>query len=128
MNHIFLEAYPNHKLKQRPDKTRDAKSPRFCRKFSENKPIRHCSRIARVMGSNPTRVICLWYFFTGLGEYTVLTHIGVWVKTKSNNQSMLWWFYFLNLPDCGHLFPVMYIILISSWLLYKISPIAKYKT
>ena len=44
------------------------------------------SRIARVVGSNPARVTCLWYFFTGLGEsteYTMLTHIGVWVKKQN---------------------------------------------
>ena len=43
----------------------------------------HCSRIARVVGLNPTRVICLWYFFTGLGK-VLRTHSGVWeIKTKN---------------------------------------------
>ena len=40
------------------------------------------TRIAKVVGLNPTRVICRDIFFKGLGggestEYTVLTHISV---------------------------------------------------
>ena len=37
-----------------------------CRAASVVWLVRHCSGIARVVGSNPTRVTCLWYFFTGL--------------------------------------------------------------
>ena len=43
-------------------------------------PMRHCSRLAMVVGLNPTRVICLGVFFHNTPEsteYTVLTHIGV---------------------------------------------------
>ena len=44
----------------------------------------HCSRNAKVVGSNSTRVICLWFFFTELGYrwvYSANTHLCVWVKT-----------------------------------------------
>ena len=39
----------------------------------------------KLVNSNPTRVICLWFFFSRTREsteYTVLAHIGVWVKPK----------------------------------------------
>ena len=43
-------------------------------------------------GSNLTRVIYACDFFSqdsGKTEYTVLTHFGVWVKTKINNRTEL---------------------------------------
>ena len=42
------------------------------------------------MGSNPIRVICLWFFVHGAREsteYTVLTHIGVRFKPEFINTS-----------------------------------------
>ena len=49
--------------------------------------VRHCSRMAKVMGLNHSRVICLWFFHRTweITEYTVLTNISVYEqkpKTK----------------------------------------------
>ena len=46
-----------------------------------------CSKIAKFVGSNPTRVISMWFCWQSLGKYwvSVLTHIRVYMgKTKMN--------------------------------------------
>ena len=47
------------------------------------------SNSSYVMGSNTTRVICLWYLFTGLGKVLSIyraryTSVYIWVKSKMN--------------------------------------------
>ena len=43
----------------------------------------HCSRIATVMGSNRTRVKCLWFFSQVSGKHWVYS-TNTWAKTKMN--------------------------------------------
>ena len=49
--------------------------------------VLHCSRIAKDVALNPTRVIGLWFFSQNSGKRRVCsanTHLCIWVKTQIN--------------------------------------------